>query len=582
MKGTKLLFMFLFVWTIARCYPTKPLNERSTELTWQAWLLIDESQNKQQDSTLKRRITPKSVFIAPTFSPESLPECSEGYQSDPMGRCIKVIMLNKELHLDFLLQQLNQKFGGMEDYEYEDETTSGPLNINIPLNAVQEETDVAIVVAPTKNIGQSALDKEMDMNKTLSVEKVNVADIAGILGLKQVAEVETTTIMGTDTTTQELTTETTTVNTQGSTSELNALFFLDSKRQVEVKTDTTTLTSTTSNAASTEGYVDSSTTQKRGIQDSELTLYQMDQALPYTDSSVSFVDTKREVVKTKDDPTTTEKITERPPTAFTVRSTLMVPKNRTNSYDYVPPLPRVSTPAPFRKPSHQDTTTASILFTPIDNVLSLEDSTVVPKNTGAVLSTGSQDTFNGNSNNKFFIQLGDSSNETSNSLPIKTDIKRVADFNKIAFPTKGTTLGNTGSWIFSLPSSNRVRFPTSQFSSPPSKTTYSSDRFGVQLQTTSSPNDERNHLKTLSDISPTPLNLTTLYERMKAHRENHRNREKHSEWFHLPTKWSNTSHKPMVLRFSKKNGHMDRQEFHSGFLRQIDARAFGFKPTIQR
>lgn len=217
MQATKqiTLFLFLFVWSIARCYPTKPLNERSTELTWQAWLLIDESQNKQQDSTLKRRITPKSVFIAPTFSPESLPECSEGYQSDPMGRCIKIIMLNKELHLDFLLQQLNQKFGGMEDYEYEDEATSGPLNINIPLNAVQEETDVAIVVAPTKNIGQTTIETDINIDKTMKDEKVNVANIAGILGLKQVTEVETTTITGTETTTQEFTTETTTANTQG-------------------------------------------------------------------------------------------------------------------------------------------------------------------------------------------------------------------------------------------------------------------------------------------------------------------------------------------------------------------------------
>ncbi|KAK9885516.1 hypothetical protein WA026_011009 [Henosepilachna vigintioctopunctata] len=88
------LLLFLSGWTIS-CFPTKPLNERSTELTWQAWLLIDESQNKHQDNSLRRRITPKSVFIAPTFSPENFPECSEGYQSDSMGRCIKIIMLNK-------------------------------------------------------------------------------------------------------------------------------------------------------------------------------------------------------------------------------------------------------------------------------------------------------------------------------------------------------------------------------------------------------------------------------------------------------------------------------------------------------
>ncbi|KAJ8969539.1 hypothetical protein NQ317_003922 [Molorchus minor] len=153
--------LFLYCLCTAYCYPSRPLNERSPpELTWQAWLLVDDqnqNQNKQQthsDGGLRRRITPKSVFIAPTFSPDSLPPCAEGYSSDIMGRCIKIIKLDEAAHREFILQKLKEKFGPM-DYDEEEESmpTHGPFQINIPLAVDEEdnddETDIAIILAET-------------------------------------------------------------------------------------------------------------------------------------------------------------------------------------------------------------------------------------------------------------------------------------------------------------------------------------------------------------------------------------------------------------------------------------------------
>lgn len=150
--------LLLFFYSIF-CFPSRPLNERSTELAWQAWLLVDDqNQNKQHDpeNFTRRRITPKSVFIAPTFSPESLPACAEGYHPDSMGRCIRIIKLDEEAHLDFLLQKLNAQFGSydeMEDEMQEEVPTPGPFQLNIPLNEgpknSEENLDIAIVVAPT-------------------------------------------------------------------------------------------------------------------------------------------------------------------------------------------------------------------------------------------------------------------------------------------------------------------------------------------------------------------------------------------------------------------------------------------------
>lgn len=176
------ILLLIFCFYTVFCHPSRPLNERSTELAWQAWLLVDDqNQNKHHDldSFTRRRITPKSVFIAPTFSPESLPACAEGYRADSMGRCIRIIKLDEEAHLDFLLEKLNAQFGNYDEEEdsQEEMPTPGPFQLNIPLNGGsrpgkddEESLDIAIVVAPTN--GNFAL----DVNFKNSVKRTSALD----------------------------------------------------------------------------------------------------------------------------------------------------------------------------------------------------------------------------------------------------------------------------------------------------------------------------------------------------------------------------------------------------------------------
>lgn len=197
-------------------FPSRPLNERPPDLTWEAWLLVDENQNKHTasnaDGTLRRRITPKSVFIAPTFSPESLPACADGYSSDPMGRCIKIIKLDEEAHYDFIIKNLEDKFGSFdyEDEEKIDEIIAtpppGPLQFNIPLSLdkddtkiedSEEETDIAIVVAPTKPIFDI---KQLNFNKRDSLvddqqQELLLKQLAGGIGDTTTTEKTTTTTL---------------------------------------------------------------------------------------------------------------------------------------------------------------------------------------------------------------------------------------------------------------------------------------------------------------------------------------------------------------------------------------------------
>jgi len=93
------------------CRPMSAVG-RHQELGWQAWLLVDPDlprPNKEEGK--KRRITPKSVFIAPAFSGTAhLPDCAEGYRPDSLGRCVKLVQLNHAAQLEFLLQRLNAMY----------------------------------------------------------------------------------------------------------------------------------------------------------------------------------------------------------------------------------------------------------------------------------------------------------------------------------------------------------------------------------------------------------------------------------------------------------------------------------------
>lgn len=98
---------------------------------WQAWLLVDTQSGLQSgldSATLLRRITPKSVFIAPV-----LPACAEGYHADKMGRCVKSISINATAHKDFILERLKLMFGNSQASKNDPKKSTGPLQLNIPL-----------------------------------------------------------------------------------------------------------------------------------------------------------------------------------------------------------------------------------------------------------------------------------------------------------------------------------------------------------------------------------------------------------------------------------------------------------------
>lgn len=77
---------------------------------WQNWLLKeDEEIPSQQSSPLSRRITPKSVFIAPIIN-----NCPQDHRPDLMGRCVKIVRINEHANeaarLSALVQKLNSLY----------------------------------------------------------------------------------------------------------------------------------------------------------------------------------------------------------------------------------------------------------------------------------------------------------------------------------------------------------------------------------------------------------------------------------------------------------------------------------------
>ncbi|KOC62342.1 hypothetical protein WH47_05325 [Habropoda laboriosa] len=144
-----------------------------SDLAWQAWLLLDSqtgAHSSLDSASFLRRITPKSVFIAPALP--ALPPCADGYRADAMGRCVKSVNIDHEAHLGFLLQRLNNRYGNRgsssdsSSSSSNQKKSSGPLQLNIPLlsepdtkssQVDHEETrdsiKIPVVVPPREGIG---------------------------------------------------------------------------------------------------------------------------------------------------------------------------------------------------------------------------------------------------------------------------------------------------------------------------------------------------------------------------------------------------------------------------------------------
>lgn len=218
----QLAFILIACLCSVRCFPSRPLNDRPSELTWQHWLFVD-SQNQLQNES-DRRITPKSVFIAPKLGQrnDSLPDCAEGYRADAMGRCVKLVKVDEAAQLNFILQRLNEMFAAEALEETEEETdeyapTAGPLQVNIPLGHSDEadSADVSVVEAIVNgqfddkvNVKRHQDTKEISKDQT----NKNQFDTDEDYEEESTDEIETTT-QTEQTTVTEITTEETTTST---------------------------------------------------------------------------------------------------------------------------------------------------------------------------------------------------------------------------------------------------------------------------------------------------------------------------------------------------------------------------------
>lgn len=187
-----------------------------SDLAWQAWLLLGSQtggHSSLDSASFLKRITPKSVFIAP-----ELPACPDGYQADRMGRCVKTVIINPQAHIGFLLQHLNSRYsnqaGGSEVSSNNKKKSSGPLQLNIPLFSDtgtksvpvdDEETrgdqsiNIPIVVPSREDVRVEEIEEEVEEVKEVEegknvekakdlIETKNVEEATDVIEVKSVKE----------------------------------------------------------------------------------------------------------------------------------------------------------------------------------------------------------------------------------------------------------------------------------------------------------------------------------------------------------------------------------------------------------
>ena len=72
-----------------------------------------------------------------------------------MGRCVKIVNIDHEAHLGFLLQRLNNRYGNRgassEAFNNNKKKSSGPLQLNIPLFSMTRESVSRPIVSSQKD-----------------------------------------------------------------------------------------------------------------------------------------------------------------------------------------------------------------------------------------------------------------------------------------------------------------------------------------------------------------------------------------------------------------------------------------------
>lgn len=153
-------------------YPveSKPLNNNPETWFNDEWLIFTPRRSDDPSTAAligydphvkKSKITPKSIFIAPNFNSHPHHDCPSGYRIDHNGKCIKIVKINQD---ELLAARISELFGISNDnknsdndsYDYGDyggggivdesksekDSTSGPLQINLPLTIDIEEENV--------------------------------------------------------------------------------------------------------------------------------------------------------------------------------------------------------------------------------------------------------------------------------------------------------------------------------------------------------------------------------------------------------------------------------------------------------
>lgn len=152
--------------SMTEAYPveSKPLNNNPE--TWNfgdGWLLYNPRNSADPSASAliasdphvkKSKITPKSIFIAPSSYTTNEQLCPNGFRVDDNGKCIKTVTINQD---EILVARISELFGIDENpnknsdidsdyYDFDDESKSekdsGPLQFNLPLAIdVEEEVD---------------------------------------------------------------------------------------------------------------------------------------------------------------------------------------------------------------------------------------------------------------------------------------------------------------------------------------------------------------------------------------------------------------------------------------------------------
>ncbi|KAK6624324.1 hypothetical protein RUM44_011183 [Polyplax serrata] len=120
-------------------------KEDDIDAKTKAWLLMVETGKVDEEEL--RRITPKSIFIAPLLTNRQ-GKCQEGYRYDHLGQCVKVIKVDPKFQLEFLLKKLNSLYSEKTKPEEEEkpfsEPSTGPLQFSIPILNEDEREPVDI------------------------------------------------------------------------------------------------------------------------------------------------------------------------------------------------------------------------------------------------------------------------------------------------------------------------------------------------------------------------------------------------------------------------------------------------------